>query len=217
MAQDLTIWARYINAGSSSNQIYQDCINAGSSSQDAIETAYPTNPSRTHGNIYLSSATSVKTYSTASYEILNPTTSNKTGSMVTHLMIPANQSLDGNIDGRFTTLAYDAGTLDKTFTSVTASAFTTTRTNGDVLTIGDDARIIDTNLSNGIGIKGIQAPTKGWIKFGSSGPLVGYNNTDAFPAANDGLYSVTGSMLIKTNKLYFFNGGASNNGWSQII
>jgi hypothetical protein len=58
MAQDLNIYAKYITAGSSSNQIYQDCINAGSSSQDATETAYPTNRNRTNrGYTYLSSAT----------------------------------------------------------------------------------------------------------------------------------------------------------------
>jgi hypothetical protein len=58
MAQDLNIYAKYVTAGSSSNQIYQDCIMAGSSSQDATETAYPTNTNPTNtGYTYLSSAT----------------------------------------------------------------------------------------------------------------------------------------------------------------
>jgi hypothetical protein len=58
MAQNLTIYAKYVTAGSSSNQIYQDCIMAGSSSQDATETAYPTNTNPTNtGYTYLSSAT----------------------------------------------------------------------------------------------------------------------------------------------------------------
>jgi hypothetical protein len=73
MAQDLNIYAKYIAAGSSSNQIYQDCLMVGSSSQDATETAYPTNRNRTNlGNTYLSSATVQKTYSTNSYSVLNP-------------------------------------------------------------------------------------------------------------------------------------------------
>jgi hypothetical protein len=73
MAQDLNIYAKYVTAGSSSNQIYQDCIQAGSSSQDATETAYPTNTNPTNtGYTYLSSATVQKTYSTNSYQVLNP-------------------------------------------------------------------------------------------------------------------------------------------------
>jgi len=56
MAQDLNIYAKYATAGSSSNQIYQDCIQAGSSSQNATETAYPTNTNPTNtGYTYLSS------------------------------------------------------------------------------------------------------------------------------------------------------------------
>lgn len=74
MAQDLEIYSRYVTAGSSSNQIYQDCIQAGSSSQDATETAYPTNTNPTNlGTTYLSSATVQKTYSTNTYAVLNPT------------------------------------------------------------------------------------------------------------------------------------------------
>ena len=58
MAQNLDIYAKYVAAGSSSNQIYQDCLMAGSSSQDATETAYPTNTNPTNtGYTYLSSAT----------------------------------------------------------------------------------------------------------------------------------------------------------------
>jgi hypothetical protein len=105
------------------------------------------------------------------------------------------------------------------FQTITADKFTTTYSNGSVLVVGDDTVLTDVNLQNGLGVIGQQVGTKGWIKFGSgsNAPLVGFNNTDNFPAAGDGVYSVTGSMLIKTNKLYFFNGGASNNGWSQII
>ena len=56
MAQNLNIYNKYLAAGSSSNQIYQDCLMAGSSSQDATETAYPTNTNPTNnGYTYLSS------------------------------------------------------------------------------------------------------------------------------------------------------------------
>jgi hypothetical protein len=56
-AGDLNIYAKYVAAGSSSNQIYQDCLMAGSSSQNATETAYPAGNKTNLGNIYLSSAT----------------------------------------------------------------------------------------------------------------------------------------------------------------
>lgn len=41
MGQDITIYNRFIAAGSSSNDIVTACMNAGSSSQDAYATAYP--------------------------------------------------------------------------------------------------------------------------------------------------------------------------------
>ena len=223
MAQDLNIYAKYITAGSSSNQIYQDCINAGSSSQDATETAYPTNRNRTNtGYTYLSSATVQKTYSTNSYAVLNPTSADlHTRGMRKVATIPANTSLSQIVEDRLVlnvdTPSLKDGSQSPTFETITADKFTTTYSNGSVLVVGDDTIVTDVNLENGLGVIGQQAGTKGWVKFGNSGPLVGFNNTDNFPAAGDGIYSVTGSMLIKTNKLYFFNGGASNNGWSQII
>jgi len=51
-AGDLNIYTKYVAAGSSSNQIYQDCLMAGSSSQNATETAYPTNQNRSAGTNY---------------------------------------------------------------------------------------------------------------------------------------------------------------------
>jgi hypothetical protein len=56
-AGDLNIYAKYVAAGSSSNQIYQDCLMAGSSSQNATETAYPAGNKTNTGYTYLSSAT----------------------------------------------------------------------------------------------------------------------------------------------------------------
>jgi hypothetical protein len=227
MAQDLNIYEKYITAGSSSNQIYQDCVMAGSSSQDATETAYPTNRNRTNtGYTYLSSATVQKTYSTNSYSVLNPTSTDlHTRGMRRVATIPADLSLYGlvtaslenDLDIQSSEGIFTDGSVSSAFQTITADKFTTTYSNGSVLVVGDDTIVTDVNLQNGLGVIGQQAGTKGWVKFGNSGPLVGFNNTDNFPAAGDGIYSVTGSMLIKTNKLYFFNGGASNNGWSQII
>lgn len=51
-AGDLRIYSASMVAVSSSNEIYQNCIQAGSSSQAAIETAYPTNQNRSAGTNY---------------------------------------------------------------------------------------------------------------------------------------------------------------------
>ena len=205
--------------------IITQAINAGSSSAEAYALAFPTNRNRTNtGYTYLSSATVQKTYSTNSYAVLNPTSADlHTRGMRKVATIPANTSLSQIVEDRLVlnvdTPSLKDGSQSPTFETITADKFTTTYSNGSVLVVGDDTIVTDVNLQNGLGVIGQQVGTKGWIKFGSgsNAPLVGFNNTDNFPAAGDGVYSVTGSMLIKTNKLYFFNGGASNNGWSQII
>jgi hypothetical protein len=204
--------------------IITQAINAGSSSAEAYALAFPTNRNRTNtGSLYIkSSATVQKTYSTNSYAVLNPTSADlHTRGMRKVATIPANTSLSQIVEDRLvlnvSTPSLKDGSQSPTFETITADKFTTTYSNGSVLVVGDDTVVTDVNLQNGLGVIGQQAGTKGWVKFGNSGPLVGFNNSDNFPAAGDGLYSVTGSMLIKTNKLYFFNGGASNNGWSQII
>jgi hypothetical protein len=204
--------------------IITQATNAGSSSAEAYALAFPTNRNRTNtGSLYIkSSATVQKTYSTNSYAVLNPTSADlHTRGMRKVATIPANTSLSQIVEDRLvlnvSTPSLKDGSQSPTFETITADKFTTTYSNGSVLVVGDDTIVTDVNLQNGLGVIGQQAGTKGWVKFGNSGPLVGFNNTDNFPAAGDGIYSVTGSMLIKTNKLYFFNGGASNNGWSQII
>ena len=206
--------------------IITQAINAGSSSAEAYALAFPTNRNRTNtGSLYIkSSATVQKTYSTNTYEVLNPTSADlHTRGIRKVATIPANTSLSQIVEDRLIlnvdTPSLKDGSQSPTFETITADKFTTTYSNGSVLVVGDDTIVTDVNLENGLGVIGQQAGTKGWVKFGSgsNAPLVGFNNTDNFPAAGDGVYSVTGSMLIKTNKLYFFNGGASNNGWSQII
>ena len=59
----------------SQSLIISQAITAGSSSAEAYELAFPTNRNKTNtGSLYvMSSATVQKTYSTQSYEVLNPT------------------------------------------------------------------------------------------------------------------------------------------------
>jgi hypothetical protein len=235
MAQDLTIWARYINAGSSSNQIYQDCVMAGSSSQDATETAYPTNKNRTNaGYTYLSSATVDKlmgyytqsgilvSSSNQAIEAKYPTSADlHTRGQRKTIMYPANSSFNSIIDGRVEltigTSLTDAS-VSPIFNTINASKFTTTYSNGDVLVIGDDTKIVDVNLQNGMAIVGQQQSNRGWVKFGSGSntPVWGHNgNQAALPAPGDGLYAVTGSLLVSSSKLLFYNGSGAS-GWAVL-
>lgn len=208
---------------SASNAIVNKAITAGSSSNQAYQLGYVASTNTSNlGTTYLSSATIKKTYSTNSYSVLNPTNPNlHTRGMRYVATIPANKSLSQIVEDRLvldiSTPSLKDGSQSPAFETIEANKFTTTYSNGNVLVVGDDSIIRDVNLANGIGVIGQQSAIKGWVRFGNGGPLVGFNNTDAFPIAGDGLYAVTGSMLIRTNKLYFFNGGASNGGWSQII
>ena len=220
MAQNLDIYAKYVAAGSSSNQIYQDCIMAGSSSQDATETAYPTNTNPTNtGYTYLSSATVQKTYSTNSYEVLNPTSADlHTRGQRKKATIAADLTLYGvltsSIQSYLNIGASDGvvtgSSISPKFNTIQASKFTTTYSNGTVLVIGDDSKIVDVNLSNGMGIVGQQQNNRGWVKFGTNGPLWGHNGNQAtLPAPGDGLYAVTGSLMVSSSKLMFYNGDAA--------
>jgi hypothetical protein len=204
-----------------------------SASNAAYQTANPTNKNRNTGSLYIKSGdtsksdlrfarTKTNTTDKAAFATKYPTSADlHTRGMRKVATIPANTSLSQIVEDRLVlnvaTPSLKDGSQSPTFETITADKFTTTYSNGSVLVVGDDTIVTDVNLQNGLGVIGQQVATKGWVKFGNSGPLVGFNNTDNFPAAGDGIYSVTGSMLIKTNKLYFFNGGASNNGWSQII
>jgi hypothetical protein len=204
-----------------------------SASNAAYQTANPTTRNRNTGSLYVKSGDT--TQSTIRFARTKRNGTEASASMVQYptsvdlhtrgmrkvATIAANTSLSQIVEDRLIlnvdTPSLKDGSQSPTFETITADKFTTTYSNGSVLVVGDDTIVTDVNLENGLGVIGQQAGTKGWVKFGNSGPLVGFNNTDNFPAAGDGIYSVTGSMLIKTNKLYFFNGGASNNGWSQII
>ena len=136
------------------------------------------------------------------------------------VLIPADTTLDAIIDGRITAdidLSHIAdASLSPNVKTISAKQFGTTYSNGTVWVIGDDSKLVDVNLGNGFAIVGQQTGTKGWVKFGSSGSLIGFNNTDAFPLPGDDMYAITGSMLIKTNHLYFYNGTSGNGGWATI-
>jgi hypothetical protein len=108
---------------------------------------------------------------------------------------------DGSIDAVFNTVHADSNGLGQNFK------------------VGDDAWIGDRNVSNTIVLSGIQEPTSAILQFGSgSQPSIAHLVVGAaFPAVGSAV-AITGSLLIgHTGHLYFFNGGVSNGGWSQII
>jgi len=133
----------------------------------------------------------------------------------TTVQIPANTTLEAYIDSRITTdSSLTNGTLDAVFNTVTASTFWATQNgNGNSFKMGDDATIGDVNLSNTVGIIGIQDPAAGYVKFGTSGPVFGYTNSGVLPAKG---VAVTGSLLISGSNLYFYNGQAGNGGWATV-
>jgi hypothetical protein len=137
------------------------------------------------------------------------------------IMYPANSSFNSIIDGRVEltigTSLTDAS-VSPIFNTINASKFTTTYSNGDVLVIGDDTKIVDVNLQNGMAIVGQQQSNRGWVKFGSGSntPVWGHNgNQAALPAPGDGLYAVTGSLLVSSSKLLFYNGSGAS-GWAVL-
>jgi hypothetical protein len=131
--------------------------------------------------------------------------------------IPANTTLADYIDNvSGEGFAKDSDLVDGSIDAVFNTVETISNGNSQNFKVGDDAWIGDTNKSNTIVVAGIQSPTKGFIQFGSgSQPSIGHNSTGGFPAIADS-QSVSGSLLIKAAKLYIFNGGASNNGWTLI-
>jgi len=133
------------------------------------------------------------------------------------VVIPADKTLADYIDTvSGDGFAKDSDLVDGSINAVFNTVETTSNGNSQNFKVGDDAWIGDTNKSNTIVVAGIQSPTKGFIQFGSgSQPSIGHNSTGGFPAIGDS-QSVSGSLLIKAAKLYIFNGGASNNGWTLI-
>ena len=139
---------------------------------------------------------------------------NKTSNTVS---IPADTTLAAYIDSRVTSdSSLTNGTLNAAFNYVTASNFTATANGtGDNIIIGDDVKLGDVNISNTLGLRGIQDPTQGYVKFGTTGPVFGFASTAALPTAGVG-GAVTGSLIQKGANLYFYNGQAGNGGWSTV-
>jgi hypothetical protein len=107
------------------------------------------------------------------------------------------------------------GSIDAVFNTVHADSNGT----GQNFKVGDDAWIGDRNVSNTIVLSGIQEPTSVILQLGSGSQpsLIHLAAGAPFPAIGSA-QAITGSLLIGHNgHLYFFNGGVSNNGWSQVI
>jgi hypothetical protein len=136
----------------------------------------------------------------------------------TPIMVPVGTTLQQLIDieqNSQNLVSIVDGAVSPVFNFVTASNFTSTANGtGNNFKIGDDAYIGDVNVSNTLGIKGIQDATQGYIKFGTTGPLFGFASTAALPAAG---VAVTGSLIQKGANLYFYNGQAGNGGWATVI
>jgi hypothetical protein len=158
-----------------------------------------------------------KSLATASFSSRN----SFSGSYLTPLYISSNTTLKGivNADGLYidadVTNLYDAS-VSPNFNNITASLFTTNRSNGNVLISGDDAILKDVNLGNGFGIIGQQNVYRGWIKFGTNGPLVGHNGNQATPAPGDAM-AITGSLLVSGSNLFMYTGCVTGSGWNKII
>ena len=107
------------------------------------------------------------------------------------------------------------GSKDVVFNNVAA----TSNGAGQNFKVGDDVWLGDRNVSNTMVISGIQEPTSAILQFGSgSQPSIAHLAVGAaFPTVGSAL-AITGSLLLGHNgRLYFFNGGAANGGWAQVI
>ena len=136
--------------------------------------------------------------------------------------LPADTTLASYIDSRVTLdSSLTNGTLNAAFNYVTASNFTATANGtGDNIIIGDDVKLGDVNVSNTLGLRGIQDPTQGYVKFGTTGPVFGFASTAALPSAGVS-GAVTGSLIVTGSTLYFYNGTSGTaggvKGWATVI
>ena len=137
------------------------------------------------------------------------------------ITIPENTTIQDyldtvNSDG----LVKDSSLSDGTISSIVAGTVEATSNGlGQNFKVGDDVWIGDRNVSNTMVISGIQDPTAVTLQFGSgSQPSISHLAVGApFPAVGSA-QAITGSLLLGHNgHLYFFNGGASNGGWAQVI
>ena len=136
------------------------------------------------------------------------------------ILIPANTNLADYIDNvSGEGFAKDSDLVDGSINAVFNTVEADSNGTGQNFKVGDDAWIGDRNVSNTIVLSGIQEPTSAILQFGSgSQPSIAHLVEGAsFPAVGSAV-AITGSLLMGHNgRLYFFNGGVSNGGWSQII
>ena len=134
----------------------------------------------------------------------------------TPMMIDADTTANDTIDVVF---AKDTDLTDGTKNAIFNTVAATSNGAGQNFKVGDDAWIGDMNKSNTIVISGVQEPTAATIQFGSgSQPSISHLVVGAaFPAVGSS-QAITGSLLMgHSGHLYFFNGGAANGGWAQVI
>lgn len=136
------------------------------------------------------------------------------------ILIPANTTLADYIDNvSGEGFAKDSDLVDGSINAVFNTVEADSNGTGQNFKVGDDAWIGDRNQSNTIVLSGIQAPTSAILQFGSgSQPSIAHLVEGAsFPAIGSA-QAITGSLLLgHSGRLYFFNGGAANNGWAQVI
>jgi hypothetical protein len=134
--------------------------------------------------------------------------------------IPANTNLADYIDNvSGEGFAKDSDLVDGSINAVFNTVEADSNGLGQNFKVGDDAWIGDRNVSNTIVLSGIQEPTSAILQFGSgSQPSIAHLVEGAsFPAIGSA-QAITGSLLLgHSGRVYFFNGGAANNGWAQVI
>jgi hypothetical protein len=152
------------------------------------------------------------------YEVLRPNLGSRDhrdlGS--TPMMIDADTTANDTID---VTFAKDTDLTDGSVDAVFNTVHADSNGLGQNFRVGDDVWIGDRNVSNTMVISGIQEPTSAIIQFGSgSQPSIAHLVLGAsFPAVGSA-QAITGSLLLgHSGHLYFFNGGAANGGWAQVI
>jgi hypothetical protein len=159
-------------------------------------------------------------YQNQAYETLRPNdrTNRNLGTspvMISHTTNLSDYLDDVNSDG----FAKDSDLVDGSIDAVFNTVHADSNGLGQNFRVGDDVWLGDRNVSNTMVMSGIQEPTSAILQFGSgSQPSIAHLAVGApFPAIGSAV-AITGSLLIGHNgHLYFFNGGAANNGWAEVI
>ena len=84
-----------------------------------------------------------------------------------------------------------SGAISSASTLSADKVYATNNGNGTNYAVGDDLWIGDINLANGAQLKGQSDPNQAYLKFGTSGPTIGYTGSGALAVAGD--LSATGN------------------------